>query len=211
MASFSCPSCGRTLNLPGQAPGTMVQCPFCDHFFTAPAEGPLPWGPDEEGLDLREERERADPGIGPRNEAALHAAAFWLQAAILLDVVADTITCFSPGYVFPLFDLAILGVGVFQFLPLTFMAVGAWMLSRRWSYGLAQTGAIMAFVAVLCSLPLAVRNGLVGLARLDNAEFIGVIPLGAVLLNLLGAAAGAIGAIKALSVLSDSRVKKAFH
>jgi hypothetical protein len=223
MPSIRCPSCGRALNFTDALRGALVQCPACRHNFVAPEEEPRPPRPPPAPVAAH-----PTPPAGPepfdfagpedaraaRQRKALHSAAWWLRCAVVLDVGASVLGCCTLPVLtaeFPagLFFLA--GTGVAQYLPLILVAVGSQRLRERRGYRLCQAAAVLVLPPSLWALLQTVVAARVALGELGGAEPAGMFFLPLAALTVCGAAAGVVGAAKAIALLSDAEVRRSFR
>jgi hypothetical protein len=241
MLSLHCPSCQRPLTLPDHLRGTWVRCPACKATFQAPgdvpevvAAVPLPEADPEPPARERSGRGRQSEGdpfafesekAGYRRvrvQAKTQGPSNYLWTAVVLDVLFS-----FGGLFFRLLDLqyslynAAYAAGalvaslfilvVFYYVPLVFVGIGASALSRRSSYGLAMTGAIIALLVSLLTLIGAGLAGVVGLIALAHGSGFGLL-LGVIaVLGLLGVIFGVLGGIQALQTLNDDEVQRSFR
>jgi hypothetical protein len=224
MPSLPCPSCGRALNFPEALRGALVQCPACRHSFTAPEEEP-PAPARPPAVPLARPVPPTAPGpfeFGSsedaqvdRHRAALRSAAWWLRSAVMVGFATGLLSCctlpvltFQPDAA-ALFVLA--GTVPFEYLPLILVAAGLTHLKERRSYRLCLASAVSVLPPSLWALLHTWALGRAALDELAGGEPAGFFFLALAAVTLFGAAAGVIGAVKALALLSDGEVRRSFH
>jgi hypothetical protein len=210
------------LNFTDALRGALVQCPACRHSFVAPEEEappPRPPAPDPLPRAVPPVTAALDPfdldevpdGLAARHRKALRSAAWWLRSAVVVNFGTSLLGCCTLTVVteHPDAVLAMMGGTLFfEYIPLILVAVGTPRLQAKRSYGLALTAAILVLPPTLWAL---LQTGLAVKVALDQREGTGLFFLGLAAVTLFGAAAGVIGAAKALVLLSDAEVRRSFR
>jgi len=223
MPSLRCPSCERALNFPEHLRGALVQCPACRHSFTAPEdEPPAPARPPAIPLArtapaVPEPFDFEPPQGVPvdHHRAALRSAAWWLRSAVVINFASSLLGCCAlTGLTYGPEEAAFFGLAgtvCFEYLPLILVAAGTTHLKERRSYRLCLASALSVLPPSLWAL---LHTWAVGRAALDGVgrgEPAGLLFLALAAVTLFGAAAGVIGGVKALALLSDAEVRRSFH
>lgn len=114
---IACPECGQTLQVPGELIGTAVQCPKCQHAFTAaaPAESDKP--KTEEPRPAASKPPQESPGKGEERRASEDEAGPWQSLPIRVNakpghVTAMGILALIGGILAILYFLGLAGVGI---------------------------------------------------------------------------------------------------
>jgi hypothetical protein len=211
-----------------------VQCPSCGTTFEAPLEdprpappvvsaGPLPGrGPrdEERSRDLEFDPSRRDRDLSYRNQKDLEAAAFWLRQLVFVDLIAS-VGCCCPVSLSNARDtgealvVIVIATLILLYLPLLFVALGAYYLRTRRVYGMAMTGGIMALVIAVLTLGQTAFTAFASATVQINDPRPGGLATCSLLvlsaLALYGTVAGCVGGTKTLMVLSRPEVYRAFR
>jgi hypothetical protein len=204
MAKVHCPKCNRALSLPDDLQGTLVRCPICGASFQAlPAPilaqpAALPPAASREhfptramSFDLEEEEYEA-----PSPDRRLRSAAKYLQWMIVIQGVCIGISCCSALWL-PALVTGTRLISCMYVASLFLIYAGTYQLEARMNYKVAVFGSVMALLNAVFSLICGVGN-----IQTDSAAVLFLI--------LPSGSCGLVGSIKALSALSDAKVRARF-
>jgi hypothetical protein len=234
MATITCPSCQKRLQLPPLLATTLVQCPGCQTTFQAdgnavpqavPALKLDTW---VQTIDVGAQNETSSFDFGDEDQVLIHrvrrktvAAIRWLRLAVLFNLLSLCISCPCSQTVVATLDLDLReetflflaeAGGVVFLLCVALMHIASIYLHQQHFYGLVLTAAGAAIVLALKDL---LQYFWLLLLLLDRMQRLNNYPdLGSLVamgLNITALVFNGLAGVKTLVVLADPEVRKAFR